>query len=157
MQNLSPEWENRPICHKCIGDQVLAAEVRSAGQPVRAHICDNKLAALPLEDIALRIHGVMTGQFELTPNHPVDAEEFVSLAMGFDWDRKGTQAAELIAEIAKLEPQIANDVARFLSESFGWREEREGGEDPYGFEAHHEQVQPDTSRFKIDGKISARK
>ena len=148
MQHFSHEWETRHICDECIGDQVLAAVVRSTGEVHRCSYCKGRLATLPLTEIAYRVHGVMSQQFELTPGHPVDVEEFVAIAMDLDWERKGDPADVVIAEIAQLDQEIARDVARFLSESLGWREARDGGEDPYDFEAHHQQVEPDTSRFK---------
>ena len=99
-------------------------------------------------EIAMRIHEVMEVQFELTPNDPVDSEEFIDIAMGFGWARKGEAAATVIADIAGLVQQIADDVANWLSESFGWREVPRGGEDPYGSEAHYEQLIPNTGRFR---------
>ena len=118
------------------------------GEVYLCSYCEEKLATLPLVEIAARIHGVMAKQFELTPNHPVDVEEFVAIAMDLDWERKGETAEAVISEIAMLEPHIARDVARLLSDSFGWREARDGGEDPYGSDAHHLEVEPDTIRFK---------
>ena len=148
MQQLQAELEKKHICHQCIGDKVLAGEVRCAGAVHPCSYCERKLPSLPLGEIAVRIHGVITEQFALTPDHPVDVEEFVTIAMDLDWERKGDPADLVIAEIAEVEPPIANDVANFLSEYIGWQEVRDGGEDPYGPEALHQQVDPDTSQFK---------
>ena len=151
MQNFQPDPQDNEvqyICCQCVGDHILAGEVRHTREIHPCAYCERTQLAVPLGEIAMRIHEVMTAQFELTPNDPVDVEEFIDLAMGRDWERKGDPASVVIADIAGLDQQIADNVANWLSKSFGWREARHGDEDPYGSEAHYEQMNPDTGPFK---------
>ena len=153
MQNLEQNPQDldvQYVCYRCVGDHILAEQVRLDGEGHPCAYCDEEEQeqALPLSEIAMRIHEVMKAQFELTPNDPVDTEEFIDIAMGFGWERKGDAAATVIADIAGLDQQIADDMANWLSESFGWREVPQGGEDPYGPEACYEQMNPNTGRFR---------
>ena len=153
MQDFEQNPQNHDIhyvCHRCVGDHILAEQIRCGGEVYPCSYCDEEEQeqALPLSDIAMRIHEVMEAQFELTPNEPLDVDEFIDIAMGFGWDRKGDSAAIVIAEIAGLDQRIADDIANWLSETFGWREVPRGGEDPYGPEACYEQMNPNTGRFR---------
>ena len=58
------------ICHDCIDDPFLAEVVRAEGTRVACSYCDAVGEALPLGDLAQRIHEVLQAHFELTPNEP---------------------------------------------------------------------------------------
>ena len=146
-QNL-PNPEIQHICRQCVGDPILAGEVRCRGEVHLCSYCNRATQAFPLDALAERIHHVMATHFELTPDHPVEVEEFITIALDLDWERKGDPATAVIADIAGLDQPIADDVTEWLSQHYGYHEVRYGGEDPYGFDAHYDHKDPDTSQLK---------
>ena len=151
MQNFQqnpPNPEIQHICHQCVGDPFLAEEVCRRGEVHPCSYCSRATQAFPLDTLAERIHHVMATHFELTPDHPVDVEEFITIALDLDWDRKGDPAAAVIADVAGLDQPIADDVTEWLSRHYGYHEARYGGEDPYGFDAHYDHTNPDTDQIK---------
>lgn len=148
LQQNPPNPEIQHICHQCVGDPILAEEVRRRGEVHLCSYCSRATQAFPLDALAERIHHVMVTHFELTPDHPVDVEEFITIALDLAWERKGDPVATIIADIAGLDEPIADDVTHWLSQHYGWHEARDGGEDPYGFDAHYDHTNPDTSQVK---------
>ena len=147
MQN-PPNPEIQHICQRCVGDPILQEEVRRRGEVHLCSYCGTVSQAFQLDALAKRIHHVMTTHFELTLDHPVDVEEFITIALDLDWERKGDPVAIVIADIASLGEPIADVVTNWLSQHYGWHEAREGNEDPYGFDAHYDHMDPDTSQLK---------
>ena len=88
MQQLQPDQEEPHICQMCVGDEVLREEVRFSGICHACSYCGEMHPAFQLGRIARRIHEVMATQFELTPEDPVDVEEYIAIALDLEWERK---------------------------------------------------------------------
>jgi hypothetical protein len=136
--------DNIYICHACIGDAYLKQEVLSDAHKRTCHFCRGISEAWPLDELAERIQMVIEEHFVVTPDNPSDDGFYYDE----DWERRGEPVAEVIAEIARLEPEPTEAVRERLSEKT-YREAFEGGEeDPYGSDTHYEEGQPDTCGFR---------
>ena len=140
-----PQTQN--ICHRCVRDTHLANQIFHGGVLSQCSYCYELRQTFPLDDLADRIHDVVQRHFYLRPNHPVDMDEFIDIAMGLDWEPKGCPPGDLVAEIAGLDQEIADDVVQHLSDVYAYRIVRDGGEDPYNYEARYERLGPDTGPF----------
>ena len=136
------------VCHRCVRDTYLATEIVRGGQLRTCTYCVERRQSFTLDELADRIHDVVIEHFRLTPDHPVDVDEFIDIAMGRDWERKGCPPTDLVAEIAGLEEAIAEDVVSLLSEEHSYSAVRGGGENPYSTEAAYEANGPDTGPFR---------
>ena len=136
------------VCHECIGDQFLASEVKSQFTPMPCAYCGETREAIALESLAERAHDVLQEHFELTPDYPNEAYEYMEASEG-RWERRGELAKFIIAEIAGLDEEVADDVTALLSERYGghWAR-REGGEDIYGDDAQYEARGPNDVGFR---------
>ena len=136
------------VCHKCIDDQFLASEVKAQCAPTLCAYCGETREAVTLENLADRTHDVLQEHFELTPDYPSEPHEYMEASEG-RWDRRGEPANYIIAEIAGLDTEIADDVTALLSHQHGgYRAIRRGGEDPYGDDAMYEARGPNDSGFR---------
>ena len=136
------------VCHECIGDQFLASEVKAQYDPAVCYYCGKTGEAIMLENLAERTHDVLQEYFELTPDYPSEPYEHMEASEG-RWERRGEPANYIIAEIAGLDEEIADDVTALLSHQHGghWAIRR-GGEDPYGDDAMYEARGPNDSGFR---------
>ena len=75
------------VCHDCIGNSFLAEDVRAEGIRATCNYCGEVREALPLGDLAERIHEVLQAHFELTPSEPSGYE--YAFAMDGLWERPG--------------------------------------------------------------------
>ena len=136
------------LCHECIGDQFLASEVKAQYDPTACYYCGKTGEAIMLENLAERTHDVLQEYFELTPDYPSESYEHMEASEG-RWERRGEPANYIIAEIAGLDEEVADDVTALLSHQHGGhRVIRRGDEDPYGDDAMYEARGPNDSGFR---------
>ena len=139
-------------CHQCIGEDFLAEVVVKQGTVVLCSYCGDAREAITLEELSDRIHVALGDHFKLTLPYPDPDDPFECfLAREDNWERGGEPVECVIADMAHLSEEIADDVRRLLSARHGYlaiREEgEEGNEDPYGDEAMYEESGPNDEEF----------
>ena len=139
--------DGKVICHACIGDPFLSAEVKAGGFHIRCSYCEQTRLAQYLWCIASRIHDVLNQHFERTPDYPEDPDDLVAQAIDGWWERHGNSVSVVIAEMAGLSKEVADDVRDELSQCFELRSARNSEENPYSSEAHYEEHAPMAWRF----------
>ncbi len=122
------------VCHDCIGDSFLADEVKEKGSRGLCGYCGKRRKALTLEKLAERIHEVLKEHFRLSLNET-------------PWRRSGYPVVDLIANMAGLDEEIADDVRALLSEPHEYEAMTDGAENPYDSDAHYEELSPDEWGF----------
>ncbi len=133
------------ICHACVGDAFLKGEIRREGHKQECHFCGKTQKAWPLEELVERIEGVIQEHFRITPSDP--SEEGFVYDKDMDWKRRGEPIADVVAQIAELEPESAEAVRARLSEKTSWDAFEGGYEDPFGSDTYYEEGRPDTGNF----------
>ena len=147
-QDGSPEQGTKSICAWCVGNPWLTAQVEQQGHLGSCTYCFGRRRTVPLESLAGWTHQVISAHFVLTPNHPTEPDDFIIIAMGMDWERRGGSPTEIIAEEAGLVEEIANDILSLLSDLHTFDAVREGEEDPYDkYETRYEAVGPNPEIF----------
>ena len=134
------------VCHDCIGDPFLTKVVRAEGTRVVCSYCNAVGEALPLDDLAQRIHEVLQDHFELTSSQPI-GHEYALVREGL-WERAGDLAKHVIADITGVSEEIVTDVQELLSDCYGHRAIKDGEENPYDSDACYEEQGADDSAWK---------
>ena len=102
-----------------------------------------------MESFANWVHLVISEHFVLTPADPTEPDDFITIALGLDWEREGCSPTEIVAQEAGLEQSIASDVVGLLSDFHSFGAVREGEEDPYDdHETRYEAVGPNPETFR---------
>ena len=136
------------VCNDCVGDKILADQVKEDDTPVKCTYCGSMGAAVTLKKLANRIHEAMEEHFDLTPPYPVTPDETL-LAQDGSWERRGNYVEDVIARIAGVNTQIAADVREYLADRFGHQANPdEKDENPYNPFACYEERATDTSDFR---------
>ena len=137
------------VCHVCICEVYLAAEVKKQGAVGYCSYCGKEGEVVTLDDLAGRIHNIVQRDFRITPMLPVDALDYLAVARG-DWERRGDSAASVIAELAGLPNEVAHDLQDLLMETHDYEAIKYGAGDPlYDTEAMYEPRIPDDSQFQV--------
>ena len=116
------------VCHVCIGDPYLSKEVKQRDSRKLCSYCGETRKAHSLKGLADRIHEKLEERFKLVQED--------------SWQWSGTPLAEVIAEIAVLSEEIADDVRLSLSDRYGEVAVKDGEDDPYSEDAHYEKLEP---------------
>ena len=135
------------VCHACIGNTLLAKQVLAEGTRAECRYCDRVSEALPLYELAERIHEVLQTHFELTPSEP-EGIEYTFAKEGM-WERSGSLVEWVIADIADIGEKIATDVRELLSDRYGYQAMKDGEEDPYSNDACYEQRSAEDATWKM--------
>lgn len=134
------------ICHACVGDAFLKAEIRRDGHKQTCQFCGKTRKAWPLKELAERVKGVVEEHFQITPSDP--SEEGFAYDKDMDWERRGEPVVDVIAQIAELEPEVAEAIRKQLSEETSWDAYHGGYEDPFESDTYYEEGRPDTGNFR---------
>ena len=102
------------VCVECIGDEYLRNEVHEVGKSGTCTYCESdENNVISLEDLADRNHEVLEAQYYMTSSEPEGFDYY--LAKEGKWEQPGDPVAVIIADIAGLEEQIAEDIRDHLS------------------------------------------
>lgn len=129
------EAAEKCICSSCIGDEYLKAQVEREGVVGNCDYCNTGGSTISIGDLAELAHEVFETYFERTASEPEGVEAIANREPegGYNWERKGDPANELIQEFARVDDEPANDVCMVLAEQHNsmdeWNEEQEYGEE----------------------------
>ena len=143
----------RNVCHECVGDEFLAAEVKAQGVLTPCGYCNQVNEGQPLEALAARIHEVLHEHFERTPGYPLEGYDYHLAREGL-WEQAGYPVADVIVDMAGVSEKVARDVTDELGQlydSLGYYEAvKDGGEleTAYGSDDHYEERRPDDGDFR---------
>ena len=145
-------WEtliDRPmVCHACIGDEVLAEEVMKVGLNRRCRYCGGARASMALNTLAVRVDDTLQEHFTLTPEYPVEPLDNFLMSQGL-WEPEGDQVGCVIAEVAGVSEEIADDITSVLSRSWAYvRSVRHGGERLYDPDSLYEEREPEDWMYR---------
>ena len=116
------------VCHVCIGDCSLSKKVKEGGTRKPCRYCGETREAESLKSLADRIHEVLQERFVRSRRD--------------SWERSGDPIELVIADIAKLSEEIADDVRDLLSDRYGEMAVKDGEDDPYSDEAYYVELEP---------------
>ena len=140
------------VCHACISEDTLAAEVKRMNRDGICSYCGNERKVATLWHLAGRIHTVLQREHQITPSTPVDGFDHFMAAEG-RWERRGDSVALVLAELAGLNKAIVRDIRDMLHNLHDYDAVRYGDGDPlYDTEAMYEPRIPDDSQFQVTWK-----
>ena len=150
---MASETDNaKYVCHACISEDILAAEVKGINRVGICSYCGSEREVATLWHLADRIHTVLQREHQVTPSTPVGGIDHFMAAEG-KWERRGDSVASVIAEMAGLNKEIARDIRDLLTNLHDYEAIRYGdGEPLYDTEAMYEPRIPDDSQFQVTWK-----
>jgi hypothetical protein len=130
------------ICHQCVGETYLKAEIKAKGNTDTCSYCGSRAKAYGIDELAERIDAVFQEHFIRTSNEP-SGWQYSLLAdkeSDYNWEREGEQTVYAIMNAADIPEAAANDVQHLLGEQYSdfdsaaMQEETE-----YDADAHYEE------------------
>lgn len=135
------------ICHQCIGESFLSAEVKGTDIILECAYCgDNEEPTIPLIEVADRVEAVFDKHFERTPAEPNWYEEQLlkDKEMEFSWWREGQPTIDAIEEVAGVSVGVARDLQKILNDRHASYDEY-WNEAEFAAEAHYWETPADYS------------
>jgi hypothetical protein len=117
------------LCHVCVKDKFLKAEIKADGKKAVCMKCGKKRLAMDYRALARRID-------ETIQEHYVPVED------------DGQPYADLIAEQAEIDGAIADEMRQFLSNTRGYEARKDGEEDIYGSDVLYDEARLDREPYR---------
>jgi hypothetical protein len=129
----------RKICHQCVGEPFLSAEIAQQGQRLKCFYCERIRKCYRLSALAVQIEAAFQDHYTRTPNEP-NAWEYAMHAdneFDYDWVRAGAPVVYAIMNAADIPEAAARDVQEILKDKYwdydaaAMSEETEFADDSY--------------------------
>ncbi len=122
------------VCVNCVGDQFLKELIRKSGEQAICSYCEgDESNTFSIEDFADRIERAFDEHYERTPTQPDGFES----AMQYS-ERDGESAVLAIADAAKIDESVAEDVRSVLEDRHSDFERTKMGEEcPFDVGSHY--------------------
>lgn len=136
------ELEEYRICHGCIGEEHLKAEVKKDGEKAECAYCEKTAKTISIGELAERVETAFDEHYSRTSTEPDDMESMMlrDKESSYSWDRHGEQVAFVIAEAAGLDEEPAEHVRKVLHDKHYDMDAAAAGEEgPFDADAHYEE------------------
>ena len=125
------ELRQKALCHECIGEEYLAAEVRKEGQDRTCSYCGKKGQSYTIEEMAQRVGLAFEQHFTRTSDQPTSLQYSMlsDRESTYDWERDGEPVVSAIEDAAQIPEQAAIDIQAILDDEHGDFESAAMGEE----------------------------
>ncbi len=141
------EPAGKRICHTCIGEAYLAAEVIASGEEGECDYCGDNAPSISIDDLAERVEDAFADHYTRTSTDPESWQErlMADRESSYFWERDGSPAHEAIQDAAGLDEEPAADVLEVLEEKHALHHDKDnlGEEGEFSSDAHYERRHPD--------------
>lgn len=112
------ESATKHICHFCIGETYLAAEIKSSCEEAVCDYCGESAPAIGIGALAERIEEAFADHYIRTADRPDAWEErlIADNESRYNWNREGMPINEAIQDAAGIDEEPAADVLEILEE-----------------------------------------
>lgn len=127
------DTSEKKICHDCIDEAYLKAEVKAKGTRIKCSYCEDNAKGYTLKQLIDRIETAFLTHYERTPEQPSEWEymrQHVDKESSYYWTREGEAVEDLLVDIVGISPIAASDIQRALQHKHAGM-----GDDPGDYES----------------------
>lgn len=117
----------RYVCHKCVGDLVMKAEIQKVGRVHACHFCGRSRKSIRLRDLADRVDDVYRQIVVMAEETPVFDDDSDRVR----WEADGENPKDIVRDMLECEEDLAEAVVGRLSKKHEWSVHRDGETDWY--------------------------
>ena len=142
---------DKRICHSCIGEQYLAAEIKATGSVGACAYCGKTGSSLTVDELADRIETAFAEHYTRTAEGPDSTEAWMHAdpESHYMWTRDGSPVLEAIQEAAMIDEEPAADVLEILQDRHGDFDAAAAGEESeFDGDAHYVETGADDQTWR---------
>lgn len=137
------ELRSKNLCHACIGEAYLSAEVAQNGVECSCSYCDRTAKSYTIGALAERIEDAFAAHYVRTSDQPHDWEHplLADREMNYGWERDGEPVVWAIANAAEISEDAATDIQTILEDQhFDVDAHRSGEESEFDIDSYYEET-----------------
>ena len=146
MAETDDTFTGKHICHACIGEGYLSAEIESSCESCVCAYCGEFAPCVSIKEIAERIKTAFDEHYTRTADGPDSWQERIlaDRESNYVWMRNGETVIEAIQNAAKINEEPAVDVLEILQDRYGDFESAKMGEEAeFDDDSHYTKKEPD--------------
>ena len=139
------ELNAKRLCHQCIGENYLKAEVRRKGGCGQCSYCGQRAHSYTIEAIAERVETAFEQHFRRTSDQPTiwQQSQLSDRESNYEWERDGDPAVCAIESAAEIPERAAQDIQAVLDDKYGDFDAAAMGEETeFSSGSHYEEKDP---------------
>lgn len=112
------ELKAKRLCHRCVGESYLSAEIRQQGLVRQCSFCGRSAKSYSIGAMANRIEEVFEEHFVRTSDQPDSSQEMLlsDRESEYDWERDGEPVVQSIAGAADIPQGAAENIQAILDD-----------------------------------------
>lgn len=138
---------DKRICHACVGEAYLAAEISASGEEGECNYCGGTARSISIADLAERVEEAFADHYIRTATDPDSWQErlMADREENYYWEREGSPVYEAIQQAAGIDEEPAADVLEILQDKHAIYHDKDnlGEEAEFDGESHYERRHPD--------------
>ncbi|MDT4830411.1 RES domain protein [compost metagenome] len=146
------EADELHICHQCVGDRFLTAEIAQSDVAVCSY-CDQARPCWSMQTLADRVELAFAEHFTRTSSEPYDWQYalIADKESDYDWERDGEEVLFVIEEAARIPQEAASDALELLGAKYYDHDSAQMGEETE-FDSHSHYERKGSSSWELDFK-----
>lgn len=147
------EVGSRRICIHCVGELYLMTEMIQSGSEADCHYCGKRDKTWPVAELADRVEKAFEQHFERTSENPTAFESMLQNDPDstYNWHREGEETVYAIAEAARVDENIAEDVQGILADRhFDFEDAKMGVESEFAKDAQYAEKATDDAELQSE-------
>jgi hypothetical protein len=136
------ERKAKRICHVCVGETYLSAEIARDGDKGPCSYCEEDKKSFTIADMAERIDAAFSSHYVRTYDQPTSWQQSLmsDRESDYEWERDGEPVLWAIAGAAEIPEEAAQDILDILEDQYGDIDAQQAGEESdYDSESHYEE------------------
>jgi len=131
------------LCHECVGDDYFKRIIKEEGKRQKCSFCNLFRKCIDLDEVSERVDIVFRENYKPSDEYP----SFEADSDKVYWEYRGSFPNEIIADMLKVENNVADEIIKNLIKIFADAVIREGEENLYDETTQYEEVRPSTSEY----------
>jgi hypothetical protein len=125
------ELKAKRICHDCVGEAYLSAEIARDGEDGDCSYCEENKRSFTIGDMAERIEEAFSSHYVRTPDQPNSWQQTMlsDHESDYDWERDGEPVLWTIAGAAEISQDAAQDILAILEDQYADIDAQRAGEE----------------------------
>lgn len=145
------ERKAKRICHACVGEAYLSAEIARDGQHGACSYCDEDNRSFTIGDVAERVDEAFSAHYIRTSDQPTSWQQTMlsDRESDYEWERDGEPVLWAIAGAAEIPEEAAQDILDILEDQYADIDaQRAGEETEFDSESYYEERGVDVRQWQ---------
>jgi hypothetical protein len=136
------------LCHRCVGENGLKSKIKQMGRMANCSFCKKTAKTIDIYQATEIFDTVLVANFERTNDEPSSMEYMMRRESDFEWERSGEDILDVLQDVGKIEPEIAERIRILLHDKhYDFEMDKMGFEQEFAPDSRYRSKDVDSDEF----------